>query len=242
MKVFEYLSYLITGILICVAIFYWVKNRVKPWRLIGFRYDSMTLFDIIAAFYISGISVSCIFLVEKHLGLVEIQTAKIDYSIFIGFLIFLLLAAFIEEFLNRGLMVNGLAVILTKKWQIVIIVSLLFGLGHITGEGVSIISIINNAIGGAIYTFVFLTVKNLWLPWALHFSWNSFQYVLGYPVSGLKIDSIITLTEVKDTIFTGGKYGPEGGLIGLFFRFVFLLLILTYLCKCRQINIKSFCK
>ncbi len=97
-------------------------------------------------------------------------------------------------------------------------------------------------MGGAIYTIAFLGVKNIWFPWALHFSWNFFQYIYGYPVSGLKTDSIIIQTEVVNSIFNGGSYGPEGGLIGIFFRIVTLLLILLYINKYHHYDIRSIFK
>jgi len=45
-------------------------------------------------------------------------------------IIFIFIASFIEEFINRGLMVNGLKIILKRNWLIILIVAILFGLGH----------------------------------------------------------------------------------------------------------------
>ena len=242
MKIIEYIGYAITLILICIAIFHWIKNKIRPWRKIGFTFDSNSPIDIIAGSVIGGIIVTSIFIIDLYLGFFKIKDINVPNELFFKFILFLLIASFIEEFINRGLLVNGLSVLLKKNWQIIVFVAVLFGAGHATGEGVNLLSILSNAMGGAIYTIAFLGAKNIWFPWALHFSWNTFQYIYGYPVSGLKYDSVIAQTEVKDTIFNGGSYGPEGGLIGIFFRIAILMLILYYFSKYRQIEIKDIFK
>ena len=242
MKIIEYVSYGITLLLICIAIIHWIKNKIRPWRKIGFTIGNETLLDITAAFIIGGTIVSLIFLADWCIGFIKIQALNTPKDIFLKFILFLLVASFIEQFINRGLLVNGLAVLLKKNWQIIILVALFFGLGHATGEGVSLLSIISNAMGGAIYTIAFLGAKNIWFPWALHFSWNTFQFVYGYPVSGLKYDSIVVQTEIKDTIFNGGSYGPEGGLIGIAFRIAIFAFILFYFKRFRRINVQEIFK
>lgn len=239
MKTIEYSSYIITLIFICVGIIYWIKNRIRPWQSMGFIIDHNTIPDILVGLAICGVSVSLIFLIDNIFELIKIEGITFPTSIFFKFILFLLIASFIEEFINRSLLVNGLSVLLKRKWLIIIFASIFFGLGHAAGEGVSIVSILSNALGGAIYTTAFLGAKNLWFPWALHFSWNAFQYIFGYPVSGLIQNPIVLQTEVRNTIFTGGVYGPEGGLIGLIFRIIILFSLLLYLCKYRQVSIKE---
>jgi len=96
--------------------------------------------------------------------------------------------------------------------------------------------------GGVIYTTAFIGAKNLWFPWALHFSWNTFQYLSGYPVSGLIEDPVIIQTNGQNTFLTGGVYGPEGDLIGLIFRIIVLLSLLYYLYKYNKIRVREiFC-
>ncbi len=242
MKTIEYLSYVITFSLICIAIFHWIKNKIRPMRKIGFTFDNKTILDITAALLICGITVSFIFLADLSFGFIKIQDMNLPKSVFFKFILFLFIASFIEELINRGLLVNGLSVLIKKNWQVILLAAIVFGLGHATGEGVSLLSILSNAMGGAIYTIAFLGAKNIWFPWALHFSWNTFQFIYGYPVSGHKYDSIVVQTEIKDTIWNGGSYGPEGGLIGIFFRIAILLLILLYFRKYRLMDIQDIFK
>jgi len=242
MKIIEYSSYAVTLIIISIAIVYWIKNKIRPWRKIGFTLDNKTIPDIITGIILGVLAVSLIFLMDLCFNFIKIQEITFPQDVFFKFLLFLFIASFLEEFINRGLLVNGLSVFLKKNWQIIILVSIFFGMGHAAGENVTIISILSNALGGAIYTIAFLGAGNIWFPWALHFSWNTFQYVYGYPVSGLKYDSIVVQTDVKNTFFNGGSYGPEGGLIGLFFRIIIIISILLYFKRYRRIDIKEIFK
>jgi membrane protease YdiL (CAAX protease family) len=239
MKMIEYSSYVITLLIVCVGIVSWIRQRIRPWRSMGFIFDRGTIPDIIAGVVICGVAVSLIFMIDWIFNLIEVEGTAPPTDIFFKLIVFFLTASFIEEFVNRSLLVNGLSVFLKRNWLIIIFVSIFFGLGHVTGEGVSFVSVLSNALGGATYTIAFLGAKNLWFPWALHFSWNTFQYLFGYPVSGITKDPIILQTGVSDTILTGGAYGPEGGLIGLAFRIIILAALLCYLKKYRKIGARE---
>lgn len=58
---------------------------------------------------------------------------------------------------------------------------------------------------------------NLWLPIGLHFGWNVLQGpVLGQAVSGQAVDAGGQCLQIAGPAFmTGGKFGVEGGLIGI---------------------------
>ena len=60
-----------------------------------------------------------------------------------------------------------------------------------------------------------MTTRNLWLPIGIHFGWNFLQGpILGLTVSGQSVDCGWRLFRLHGTpLFTGGMFGPEGGLI-----------------------------
>jgi hypothetical protein len=61
----------------------------------------------------------------------------------------------------------------------------------------------------------YLATRQLWLPMALHFSWNFVQgAVLSFPVSGLASTGLLVTTTQGNPLVTGGAFGPEGGLLG----------------------------
>jgi hypothetical protein len=69
---------------------------------------------------------------------------------------------------------------------------------------------------GLLLGVAFTTTRNLWLPIGLHFSWNLLQGpVLGVAVSGQALDGGWRLVRLDGpSVFTGGAFGLEGGLLG----------------------------
>jgi hypothetical protein len=136
-------------------------------------------------------------------------------------------------------MVNGLKIILKRNWLIILIIAILFGLGHIANPNANAISVLSSSLGGVIYTVAFLGAGNLWFPWMLHFFWNVFQLFFGFPVSGMEVPQMVVLVDIKNSALSGGPYGPEGGLIGIAARGLILIGILFYLKKQRKVSIKE---
>ena len=68
------------------------------------------------------------------------------------------------------------------------------------------------------------------IPIGLHIFWNFFQgNIFGFPVSGVsypaEIVSLIKINQSGPEMWTGGGFGPEAGLLGLFANLLGLLLI-----------------
>ena len=71
--------------------------------------------------------------------------------------------------------------------------------------------------------------KNRWPPLGLHFSWNFSQGpIWGFPVSGFDFGGLIMQETPGSDLVIGGAYGPEAGLVGMFFRFVIMAMGLFY--------------
>ncbi|KQC12293.1 MAG: hypothetical protein APR63_02825 [Desulfuromonas sp. SDB] len=239
MKIVEYSSYLITLILTIVLIIHWIRNRINPFPRLGFKFEYKILTDLVFALLICLVSVMLIFIIQWSLGFIKIQQFNSPDLKFWLILLFLLIASFIEEILARGIMVNGLGLIFKKNWQIIILVSLFFALGHAANPGVTWLSILSNTLGGVLYTVAFIAAGNIWFPWAIHFFWNAFQFILGYPVSGVKFSSLAVQAETQNSIFHSNQYGPEGDLVGIAIRVIMFLTILIYVQKVRSVDIKG---
>ncbi len=109
-------------------------------------------------------------------------------------------------------------------------IAALFGWVHIRNPGASPITAFGNALGGLMYGIAFFAGRNIWLPLGMHFSWNYVQGpILGFGVSGTHHSALIYQQSVVgfDPLM-GGAFGPEGGLIGMAFRFVVIALVLGY--------------
>ena len=128
----------------------------------------------------------------------------------------LLVAAANEEILFRGYAFQRLVEGLNAS-AAVICLSALFGLVHYSNNPhATPLGAINTVIAGVWLSLAYLRTRALWLPIALHFSWNWTLALIGLPVSGL--DLMQTPWSARSMYgpewLHGGPYGPEGGLIG----------------------------
>ena len=67
---------------------------------------------------------------------------------------------------------------------------------------------------GILFGYAFLRTRSLWMPIGLHFGWNLTLPLFGVNVSGLTMK--LTHHQMEWTIgplWSGGEYGPEGGLL-----------------------------
>ena len=84
------------------------------------------------------------------------------------------------------------------------------------------------------YGLAFVYTRKIWLPWALHFAWNYVQGpILGFPVSGFNVEGILKLNILDHSWLSGGLYGPEGGIVGIAFRLIVILLIVLWMKRSR---------
>jgi hypothetical protein len=91
--------------------------------------------------------------------------------------------------------------------------SALFGLLHLRNPHASGIGIMNTVIAGLMLSAAFFKVRSLWLPIGIHLAWNvGLGLVLGFSLSGLDRHSLWKSTVDGAPVFTGGLYGPEGGI------------------------------
>lgn len=98
-----------------------------------------------------------------------------------------------------------------------VVSSIIFGLLHGFNPNASLISNINLSVAGLFLGLGFLLTRNLAIPLGLHLTWNFFQgVVFGFPVSGIDRDvTVVAIEQGGPTLWTGGAFGPEAGLIGL---------------------------
>lgn len=154
------------------------------------------------------------------------------------FLVQMLGVGFYEELITRSYLLINIKEGLTfskltpKKATIlaVILSSIIFGLGHIGNPNVTIFALLNILCAGIMLAIPFIITGRLSYSIGLHFSWNFFQGgVFGFRVSGLPIrNSIIEIQQSGNPMWTGGSFGPEGGLIGLLGILIISLIFLFY--------------
>ncbi|EDP98633.1 CPBP family intramembrane glutamic endopeptidase, partial [Shewanella benthica] len=133
--------------------------------------------------------------------------------------------AFNEEILIRGYVLTNLMASMNKYWAL-IWSSIIFLLIHLSNDNMTFISIVNLLLAGIMLGIYTIHKSNLWFPLGMHFSWNFFQGpILGFAVSGLKVESVISQEITGNRLITGGQFGFEGSLLLTLMMIVSTLLI-----------------
>jgi uncharacterized protein len=129
------------------------------------------------------------------------------------FLLALLFGAAGEEALFRGYAFQ-LAIEKIGPFATILPVAVLFGFGHAANPHSTYLSVLNTALWGVLLGYAFVRSRDLWLPIGMHYSWNAVLPLFGVNLSGLRID-ITRYTYQWDlgSLWSGGDYGPEGGLL-----------------------------
>lgn len=132
-------------------------------------------------------------------------------------LLIFILVAINEELLVRGYILQNLTEAYGKS-KAVLASALLFGAMHLTNANASLAGVLNITLSGIFFATAYWATNSLYLPIGLHLSWNFFLGpVFGFPVSGFSHwPSLISITVTGPELWTGGAFGPEAGLTGLF--------------------------
>ena len=208
----------------------------------GFNMSRTWWLDFTFGILLSGMLFCLIFVFEKSIGWVEITgyflNQKEGYAglpFFVPFILgvlFFIVVGVYEEILFRGYMITNLAEGFNKKnamakkalvWAY-ILSSVIFGLFHSGNDGATFVGIINIGLMGLVFGLPYILTGELAMSIALHISWNAFQaLIFGFPVSGENSQlSVIAVEQGGPLLWTGGLFGPEGGLIGT------VVALLTY--------------
>jgi uncharacterized protein len=156
-----------------------------------------------------------------HLVLRENSTFAWPSLLF--FLAALWFAAAGEEMIFRG---YAFQLLIEKMgpYATVLPAGVIFGLTHMSNPHSSALAVLNTVLWGILLGYAFLRSHDLWLPLGLHFGWNAVLPLFGVNLSGLTIDvSRYVYRWDLLPLWSGGDYGPEGGLlttifvVGLFF-------------------------
>jgi membrane protease YdiL (CAAX protease family) len=188
-----------------------------------------------------------IFFVEYASGWVTVQktfyTPQPEQSFYIAILFpffSFVLVGISEELAFRGYFLPNLAEgvkssLISSRGALIfswVFTSAIFGIAHLGNPNATVVSTVNITMAGIFLGFAFVYTRSLAIPIGLHITWNFFQgHVFGFPVSGTNEfpARFISIKQAGPEIWTGGAFGPEGGLIGLFGFLVGLLLMALWL-------------
>jgi CAAX protease family protein len=109
--------------------------------------------------------------------------------------------------------------------------SALFARAHMDNPNITAFGTVNIFLAGVLLSTAFLLTKSLWFATAIHLGWNwSMASLIDLPVSGFEIfDTPLYEAYLSGPVwFTGGNFGPEGGLSGTIGIAVALAAVLWY--------------
>jgi hypothetical protein len=135
----------------------------------------------------------------------------------ISYLFALLIAAAGEEMIFRG---YAFQLLIEKigPFATVLPVGVVFGFAHASNPNATWLGVLNTILWGILLGYAFLRSHDLWLPVGLHYGWNAVLPLFGVNLSGLTID--VTRYSYRwdlTPLWSGGSYGPEGGLLTTIF-------------------------
>jgi membrane protease YdiL (CAAX protease family) len=216
-----------------VAVVLFRRRRQYVFRSFGFSGSRWSILDVATGLVIPAVAIGLVFLIEWSLSAIRVGPGSISWdSVWTEVIGLLLISAVAEEVIYRVGLLSGVAAALDKvqagRWIAVLATGALFGIAHLQNTGATWVSAVGTGLGGVIYGIAFLTTRSIWLPLALHFSWNLSQSLFGFPVSGNRIPGVLTADSVGDPVWNGGAYGPEAGIPGLLARFVIIALVFVY--------------
>lgn len=150
----------------------------------------------------------------------DIQKTLLSVAIFI-------FVAVTEEVLVRGYILKNLMYSF-NKYVALIVSSLLFSLMHAANPNIDWLSMINLFLAGILLGISYIHTRNLWFPIALHLSWNLFQSLLGFNVSGQDIYSLVNFKLEESNALNGGEFGFEGSVFCLTVEIVLIFIVVGY--------------
>lgn len=195
----------------------------EPFANLGFQTKGRRIdtgMGILAGLVVIGLG----FLILRLTGNLQVSGIVFDWQGFVVLLLLFILVAFAEEMLVRGYILRNLMLSM-NKYVALAVTSLMFSLMHIANPDFSWLSFFGIFVAGIALGATYIYTKNLWFPIAYHFSWNFFQSLFGFNVSGIDAYSAIQTAPEGAENISGGSFGFEGSVLSLAFQVIVIAVI-----------------
>jgi len=227
---------LLSGVasLLAVVLSVWLAGRLldrRPFPAFGFHLGAGWWLDLFFGMVLGALLMTVVFFVELGLGWITITGAFETDGTEAPFAVSMLFpaATFVcvgiyEETLFRGYQLKNAAEGLNypslgPRGAVLIawvLSSVFFGVVHTDNPNATSISTLNIFLAGLLLGLGYVLSGELAIPIGLHITWNFFQgAVYGFPVSGYESfgATLLTIKQGGPELWTGGSFGPEGGLL-----------------------------
>ncbi len=182
--------------------------------------------------FIAGIAIGTLIMLIGYFLLIlfkEIVFVKVNFDfneLIISILLFTIIAV-VEETLFRGYILKNL-MLSFNKYIALIVTSIMFSLMHGYNPNIDLFSLLDLFFAGVLLGLSYIYTKNLWFPIGLHLSWNLFQSLLGFNVSGQDIYSVIEFKITEGNLVNGGAFGFEGSYLSIIAEVITFIGIAIY--------------
>jgi membrane protease YdiL (CAAX protease family) len=243
---------LISGVagLVGASLTVWLAGRLldrRPFSAFGFHLDAGWCLDLLFGMVLGALLITTIFLVELGMGWVRVTGTFETYGTEAPFALSMCLPVgaflcigFYEETVFRGYQLKNAAeglnyAALGPRGAVLLALvasSVFFGALHAHNPSATPASTFNIVIAGLMLGSGYVLSGELAIPIGLHITWNLFQgAVYGFPVSGLGPFGATFLVTKQDgpVLWTGGPFGPEGGLLAPAAMLLGILLIALWI-------------
>lgn len=199
-----------------VPIMYGLFEKKKGWSL-GWR-DSEALVKVRDGSLLGAVMISIVFFLIWGLQGIDIKGGELDSDILLSQLSSFILFAFVavnEELFSRGYL-QGLIHYHFGTISAVLGSTLVFTLLHSLNPGAlhHPVPLLNIFLVGILLSVSRIVTGSLWVPIGIHLTWNFFQgSVYGFAVSGLEVESVLTIEAVGPSFISGGNFGAEGSIV-----------------------------
>ena len=215
--------------LIGVLLLLWILMRFvdkEPFINLGFSLKGKVN-DIILGMTLGLLLMAVGYIILILLG--EIKFIEFNYDLKNIILLFLLFIAvsIAEETYVRGYVLKNLLQSFNPIISL-IISSAIFSLLHFFNPNVNYIALTELFIAGILLGISYVYTKNLWFPIALHLSWNFFQVMFGFNVSGMDTYSLIEFEIIENNNINGGDFGFEGSYLSILFSLIMMYFLWKY--------------
>lgn len=205
------------------------KLDKEPLVKVGFETKNR-LSDFLIGTVLGLIVMSAGYFLLLFMDEITFKTIVFDVKeIIISVLLFIAVAVG-EELLLRGYILKNL-MISFNKYMALLMSSILFSLMHGFNPNIDLFSLINLFLAGILLGISYIHTKNLWFPIALHLSWNLFQTLFGFNVSGQDSYSLIEFTIQENNMINGGDFGFEGSVLAVITMVIMIIGIEYYYIK-----------
>ena len=223
MTIIQYFD--LIGIFILLWLFMKYVDK-EPFMNMGFEIKGKRN-DIILGMTLGLFMMAVGYLVLISLG--EIQFLKINYDLSSIIWLFILFigVSILEETFVRGYVLKNLLKSFNPIISLVIS-SGIFSLLHFLNPNVNYLALTELFIGGIALGISYVYTRNLWFPFAFHLSWNFFQVIFGFNVSGMDTYSLIEFEISEPNSLNGGDFGFEGSYLSIIFTVIIIYFLNNY--------------